>query len=332
MLDSIYYISSAVLISYNIYVGCFSLKKSAFRKRLTILHNTPGITIAVVGTALWNLLGYEMFLDQSLDLLAKKWFWTLFIVWVAAFLFNTFTGFAMIPLLPNIDPAVKREFVSLVLCQLSFVPVILGQIDPTLAKSMRILCYCISGLGLVLSVTNVVLYGLDYAEGKSQKVCSGEYLVKQMEKQADERKKQLKKSTLLEDYVTICFRRGAHQTRMPANEIMLFIAVSIVVPFLLIPIIANRFENLQEAYPSILRVPAILMLLVLGTVGNMQVFHGTLAVRGKETVRNASIMVAATVVVENVLIFAIYATVLGVTGFREYLLCIPMQEYCPSTD
>lgn len=329
MLAQVYLASNAILIAYNMYVGGFSVKKSAFRNRRTILHNAPGVSLVLLGTVLWNLLGYELFVDSSLEFLSRNWFLASFGAWTVVFLFNTFTGWAMIPLLPNVDPAVKREFVSLVLCQVSFLPVVLGQIDLRLAQPMRNVCYVISLLGLVFSMANLVLYTLDYIEGKSQKVCSGDYLVKQMAKQEKERQK-LRKSTLLQDYVTICFTRGADQTRMPANEIMLFIAVSIVVPFPLLAVLANRFEILQEAYPGILRAPAILMLLMLGTVGNMQVFHGTLAVRGKETVRRASVMVAVTVVVEMLVVFAIYSSVLGVDGFQQYLFCVGISEYCPS--
>jgi hypothetical protein len=56
-----------------------------------------------------------------------------------------------------------------------------------------------------------------------------------------------------------------------------------------------------------------------GTVGNMQVFHGTLSVRGKETVMRASAMVAWTVVVEILLVCTMFIHVMGIAGFADFV-------------
>jgi hypothetical protein len=63
----------------------------------------------------------------------------------------------------------------------------------------------------------------------------------------------------------------------------------------------------------------------------MQVFHGTLSVRGKDTVTRASVLVAVTVVVEVVFVFAVYIHVMGGTGFVHFLRCIANDQWCPST-
>jgi hypothetical protein len=256
----------------------------------------------------------------------------LFCVWLTAFLGKTTTGFFMIPLLPNVDPAVKREFISLVLCQVSFVPVVLGLIDASLINSMRYTCYAISAVGLVFSVANTVVYILDYREGKSQKVCSGDFLVQQMDKQHEQRTRS-RTSTAFHDYVAICFQRGSEKTRMPANQTMIFIAICLVVPFPIISAISIRFEDLHIAYPVyVTEAVNVLTLLVLCTVGNMQVFHGTMSVRGKDTVTRAAVSVAATVVVELVLVFAAYCHVLGAQGFIDYSRCIVWgRDVCQSS-
>jgi hypothetical protein len=260
------YLSTAILVAYTAYVTKFSLKKSAFRSTSVTLHSAPGLLISLLGTAGWLLLEYQISLstDGYAAALTQQWFWVCFYIWLAAFLGNTVTGFTMIPLLPNIDPAVKREFISLVMVQLSFAPVILGQVDVTLVPTMKYACYLISAVGLLVSMTNLILYLMDFWEGKSQTVCSGSYLVSEMEKQKEERQR-LRKSTTFHDYVAICFQRGSKTTRMPANKIMLFIAVTLVIPFPFIAAISLRFDTIHAVYPpESINATGLLALFVLG--------------------------------------------------------------------
>jgi hypothetical protein len=260
------YMSTAILSAYTAYVTKFSLNKSAFRSSSVALHNVPGLIISLLGTAGWLLLEYQLSLstDGYAAALTQQWFWVCFYIWLAAFLGNTVTGFTMIPLLPNIDPAVKREFISLVMCQLSFVPVILGLVDATFVPTMKYACFLISAVGLLVSVTNLILYLMDFWEGKSQTVCSGSYLVSEMEKQKEQRQR-LRKNTTFQDYVAICFQRGSEKTRMPANSIMLFIAVTLVIPFPLIAAISFRFDTIHAVYPpEAMNASSLLALLVLG--------------------------------------------------------------------
>lgn len=344
--------SAIILIAYTAYTTKFSLKKRAFRSASTAMHNIPGLFIAIVGTLGWITMGYQLATtipSESVPLgvipiMNNYWFWPTFYTWLGAFLLNTFTGFFMIPLLPNVDPAVKREFISLVLCQVSFVPVIFGMLSPNYVTASRRFCLWINGIGMIVSTANLILYTLDYMDGRSNKVCSGKYLVDQMEKQKEQRLEQLKRKSssshkssasaalnmIVHDYVSICFQRGADQTRMPANKTMLFIAFTLVVPFPLFAVIASRFETLHEVYPpEFMQATGIFLLLVLCTVGNMQVFHGTLAVRGQDTVARAAGMVAVTVVLELALIFTMYMHVQTMEGFKHFMWCIFTND-CPA--
>ena len=337
--------SAGLLVAYTAYTTKFSLKKRAFRSTSTALHNAPGLIIAVLGTLGWIVIGYELAFSSPLGVIPvmeQNWFWPLLYFWLAAFVLNTATGFFMIPLLPNVDPAVKREFISLVLCQVSFVPVIFGMLDKANIGWSRLLCHWITGIGMVVSTANLMLYTLDYMDGRSNKVCSGKYLIDQMEKQKELRLQYLKRKTnkssfssaalkmIYHDYVSICFQRGADQTRMPANEVMLFIAFTLVVPFPLFSVIASRFETLHAVYPpEYMTATGIFLMLVLCTVGNMQVFHGTLAVRGQDTVARAASMVAVTIVLEMALIFSMYIHVQSFEGFAGFMWCIFTNE-CPA--
>ena len=345
--------SAVLLVAYTAYTTRFSLKRRAFRSTSTALHNAPGLFIAVVGTLGWLVMGYQLATTSAsatsslgvIAVMSQPWFWSLFYTWLGAFLLNTVTGFFMIPLLPNVDPAVKREFISLVLCQVSFVPVIFGMLDPAYITTSRWFCNWINGVGMIVSSANLFLYTMDYLDGRSNKVCSGKYLVDQMEKQKKQRLEYLNRKMnkassggfsiaalqmVYHDYVAICFQRGADQTRMPANKTMLFIALTLVVPFPIFAVIASRFETLHAVYPSEwMTATGIFLLLVLCTVGNMQVFHGTLAVRGQDTVARAAGMVAVTVVLELALIFSMYMHVQTVDGFLNFMWCIFTNE-CPS--
>ena len=330
LLPLIINVSTTILVGYTGYVTKFSLKKSAIRSKSIAAHNVPGVLISLLGTAGWLVLVYQLELSGHAVLLDQWWFWSCYASWLVAFLGNTATGFFMIPLLPNVDPAVKREFISLVLCQVSFVPVFLAQAYPEWSAMMKFFCFTVCATGFVMSVANFVLYSLDYYEGRSQTVCSGSYLVKEMEKQQEKRQRSPQKSTVFHDYMAVCFQRGSDKTRMPANTIMLFIAFTLVVPFPLIAAVAHKFDIIHATYPTMRALP-LLSLLILGTVGNLQVFHGTLAVRGKETVSSASWMVAVTVVIEMVLVFSCYIHVMGLNGFVQFLYCIQSEENCPST-
>jgi hypothetical protein len=342
--------SAVILVAYTLYTALFGLKRSAFRNWSVQLHNIPGLMIALVGTALWLYLGYELASNNAHSSPGRvasveqrsSWFLNLFHLWLIGFVTNTLTGFCMIPLLPNVDPAVKREFTSLVLCQICFVPVILGQLDPANVVWCRRLGIMIAISGFVVSLANLVLYSMDYIQGRSNTVCSSKYLVDQMEKQKAQRIKRLRFSRsshqqstaaleaaniLFHDYIAICFQRGSEQTRMPANRVMLFIAVTLVVPFLFIGVIALRLETLHATYPpEHMNAVGLFMLLIMCTVGNMQVFHGTVAVRGHDTVARASAMVALTVVFEMILVFAMYAHVQGYKGFADFNWCILTNE------
>lgn len=339
--------SAVVLLAYTAYTTKFSLKRRAFRSTSTALHNVPGLIIAVLGTLGWMVIGYELAFSTTplgvAPVMECSWFWPAFYLWLVAFTLNTVTGFFMIPLLPNVDPAVKREFISLVLCQISFVPVIFGMLDEANVYWSRLLCNWISGIGIIVSSANFMLYTLDYLDGRSNTVCSGKYLIDQMGKQKEQRLQYLKRKSnkssslsaalkmMYHDYVSVCFQRGADQTRMPANEVMLFIAFTLVVPFPLIAVIASRFETLHAVYPpEFMTATGIFLLLVLCTVGNMQVFHGTLAVRGQDTVSRAASMVAVTVVLELSLIFSMYIHVQSFQGFVDFMWCIFTDE-CPAS-
>ena len=325
-------VSAAILVGYTAYTAQFSFKRSAFRNTRTILHNLPGNVISVTGTVGYLWLGTELLTaadPTDTPAVHNQFFWGLFYTWLVAFLFNTATGFFMIPMLPDMDPASKREFISLVLVQLSFVPMTFGANGIAGSPStIKYWCWLVTGLGLITSIANVTLYFMDYASGRSNKVCSGSYLVDQMKKQQKERKVQRSGNSsavlrdLFHDYVTVCFERGSDQTRMPANRLMIFIGISLVFPLLITAVIAFHFEAIQRAYPpAVMKTLGLVSLFGLGTVGNMQVFHGTLALRGTETVQRASWMVAVTVVVECVLVFASHTQVLGYEGFLDFLHC-----------
>lgn len=361
---------AAILIYYIFFVSVFSTKRTAFRNTITSLHSLPGLVLGVVGVGLCLLLGsYLCFSNDDAYFASgqinassasagnrnlpphqqqqqhppcwfwdEDWFWGWVAVWIFAFLANTLTGFVMIPQLPNCDPSTKREFMTLVCCQLSFLPAILGMLDfgklSWWLPCMQLCCYSVSALGLVVSSANFVLYLLDYCEGKSQQVCSGKYLVDQMDKQHEIRQQHDNKrsisdrtKTLLQDYVSICFMRGSEKTRMPANKLMIFIGLTLIVPFPIIALIGYRLVALKESYygssPSLMALPALLEVVMLCTVGNMQVFHGTLSVRGKVTVTSASVWVAFTTVLELILIGLVNDQALGGwENTKDYLYCI----------
>jgi hypothetical protein len=185
-------------------------------------------------------------------------------LWFVAFLGNTVTGFFMIPLLPNVDPATKREFISLVLCQLSVVSMFLGLVDVALIQPTKYACFLVSGIGIVFSTINFVLYLMDYMEGKSQAVCSGSYLVSEMRKQKEKRKLMNGESTVFHDYIAVCFQRGSEKTRMPANKTMLFIALTLIIPFPFVTAMALRFETIHTIYPQELSSLGLLSIFVMG--------------------------------------------------------------------
>ena len=56
--------------------------------------------------------------------------------------------------------------------------------------------------GLITSGANSVLYLMDYKDGKSTKVCSGDFLVAEMEK----KEKMAKKESAWDDYISILFK------------------------------------------------------------------------------------------------------------------------------
>jgi hypothetical protein len=319
------------LLAYTVYVTRFSLHKSAFRNGTTILHNAPGVLLSVLGTLGW--VGQLLYPD----LWRHSIFWLLFAIWTMAFLTNCLTGFCMIPMLPNIDPSAKREFVPLFLVQVSFLPFTLGLVG-VCSTSMTVATFGIGVLGLITSVSNLILYVMDYADGKSNTVCSSKHLLDHIDQQKEVRKKlydggywEISK-ILFHDYISILFQRGADQTRMPANGTMIFIAVSLVVPFPIFMSAALRFEMIRHAYPpALLMSPNLVLLLLLSTVGNLQIFHGTLALRGKDTVTRASVMVAATVVLELALGFANMYHALGPEHYVRYHMCLGLGSCPPSS-
>lgn len=321
--------SGASLIVYSYYVTSFSLHKSAFRNWTTIVHNVPGLLQSVLGTLGWIAL---LINPNLCDFVL---FWILFAIWTIAFLVNCLTGFCMIPMLPNIDPSAKREFVPLFLVQVSFLPFTLG-LAGVWQSSMTVACFIIGVLGLITSVSNLVLYLMDYADGKSNVVCSSKHLLDHIDEQKKTRKKLYEEGyygvakILVHDYMVILFKRGAETTRMPANATMIFIAVSLIVPFPIFMSAAFRFEQIHAAYPpSLLMAPNLVLLLLLSTVGNLQIFHGTLALRGKDTVHRASFLVAVTVVLELFLGFVNMYDVLGEFYFG-YHMCLGFGK-CPTS-
>jgi hypothetical protein len=309
------------LFAYTVYVTRFGLHQSAFRNGTTSLHNAPGLLVSVLGTAGWvGLLVFPTLWRYST-------FWVLFAIWTVSFLVNCLTGFCMIPMLPNIDPSAKREFVPLFLVQISFLPFCLGLAGVGTA-SMTVASFVIGILGLISSVVNFILYLLDYADGKSSMVCSSKHLLDHIDQQKETRKRLYDEGywaiakMLFHDYIAILFQRGAEQTRMPANQTMVFIAATLIVPFPIFMSAAFRFREISTAYPpELLMSPNLVLLLLLSTVGNLQIFHGTLALRGKDTVTRSSLMVAVTVVLELLVGFANMYQALGAEHYIGYHKC-----------
>eukprot|EP00457_Paulinella_chromatophora_P009812 gb/GEZN01009888.1/.p1 GENE.gb/GEZN01009888.1/~~gb/GEZN01009888.1/.p1 ORF type:complete len:346 (+),score=14.25 gb/GEZN01009888.1/:24-1040(+) len=299
-----------LLLCYTLYTLKSSLHPRAFRNRKVATHNIPGIVLAVMGmpgSLVYGLGNPEWFPPKAINY-----------TFTLAFLANTITGFVMIPKLPHIDPATKREFLSLVLTQLAFVPVVYGQVVPSMVSTLQLATMLICVLGTVTSVTNVVLYLIDYSQGKSQKICSGDFLIKHMRKQT---KLGL---SIYDHYVGILFQRGAEQTRMPANKLGIFVALTLVAPFPVLAIMSYRVPLLHRAFGQELRERSgMFSLYTFCTVGNMQVFHGTLAVRGQETVTRAAALVAATVVFELVAMAMVNEATFG-SEHVLYLRCITL--------
>lgn len=340
---------AAVLIYYIFYISLYSTRRSAFRNAITAVHSIPGLFLGVVGIGLCLLLGSYLWMQDSTDndsnavhqdspwFWTKPWFSACLALWLVVFIGNTLTGFIMIPLLPNCDPSTKREFVTLVCCQCSFLPAILGMLPVPSTwwlPTMQLACYTVCAVGMIVSTANFTLTLWDLCEGKCQNVCSGTYLVDQMDKQHHTMLQKSRHSDtafflrlVWHDYCTICFERGSDKTRMPANKLMLFIAFTLVVPFPIIALLGYRLDVLRASYyataPGLMALPALLEVLMLCTVGNMQVFHGTLAQRGVVTVKSATTWVAATTVLELVVIALVNDQALGGwKGTQEYLYCI----------
>ena len=277
-------LSAVVFLAYNGYVFRYVFRKRAYyslRRKRMLLHTLSGILTMCTGTYGITALLLGGTVDPRLVH-----------VWSVGFLWNNLSGFVLIPKLTALDPATKREFISLFLVQVIFWPVVYGIVYPEWTIAMQWVSGALLVLGLVTSVTNTALYLLDWREGKSVQLVAGKKLVKAMER-ANEA------GSIYDHYVSILFRRGSHQTRMPANKRMIAVALSIVLPFLLLAVITYRMPTMRThaAYSEDYNWYTLLL---FGTVGNAQVFHGTMSVRGIDKVHRTTNMVLGTTALELV--------------------------------
>lgn len=282
VLSLFHFLVSTVFIAYNVYVFRFVLKKRSYyqiKHKRMFLHTLSGILAMVIGT-----VGIVDFLVRRSERPPLVHLWSL------AFLLNNVSGWVLIPKLTCADPATKREFISLFLVQVIFCPFIYGIVYPEWRSSMQVVSAILIATGLFTSILNLALYLMDWSSSKSNKIVSGDFLVKQMEKEGE-------KGGWWSHYVTILFKRGSTKTRMPANKRMIAVAVSIVLPFLLLAFLVSRMEAIYS-HPMYTEKYQWYTLLMFGTIGNAQVFHGTMSVRGIDKVHRTTNMVLGTTVLE----------------------------------
>ena len=275
---------ACVFVAYNAYVFRYVLRQRSYykiRHKRMFLHTLSGIVTMLLGT--WGLVSLMM--GRSVDEMMVH-------AWSVCFVLNNVSGWFLIPKLSCVDPATKREFISLFLVQVIFCPFVYGLVYPEWMRSLQCVSACLIVLGLFTSILNLGIYVMDWYESKSKNLVAGQYLVKQMEKEKE-------KGGWWSHYVTILFQRGSASTRMPANKRMLGIAVSIVMPFVVLSVLVFRMKAIVQH--SVYTVDyQWYTLLMFGTIGNSQVFHGTMSVRGIEKVHRTTNMVLVTTVLEVV--------------------------------
>jgi hypothetical protein len=222
-------------------------------------------------------------------------------LWCFFFLLNTGSGFLLVPRISHADPSTKREFISLVLLQLSFLGTVWGGVH----TNNTYVIHCIAGLlcsiGMLTSFVNVVLYGMDWMQGRSGDLCTSS-----LERTGQSH------AGWVENYITIIFTRGSQCTRMPANKRMLLVAASIFLPFPMLLYLNMLLPGLSRC--AILQDSIWFTMLLVGSIGNIQIFHGSLSVAGKCTIGSSTHLVLLTTFIEIVsitlLFYSSYQTIL----------------------
>ena len=292
LLTLFHLVVSGIFVAYNLYVFRYVLKKRSYYKikhARMFLHTLSGIVTMVLGTiGLVSLL------------LRRKNPPLVFVfvhIWSLAFLLNNITGWVLIPKLTCADPATKREFISLFLVQVIFCPFVYGIVYPEWRSTMQVVSALLIVAGAFTSGINLFLYLIDWYESTSQKIVSGKSLVKQMEKEGEH-------GDWWSHYVSILFKRGSSQTRMPANKRMIGVAFTIVLPFVLLAFLVSRMDAIST-HKIYTENYQWYTLLLFGTIGNTQVFHGTMSVRGIDKVHRTTNMVLGTTLLEVVTLLTV---------------------------
>ncbi len=206
---------------------------------------------------------------------------------------NLTTGFWMIRTIPQSDPSTKREFVSLFLLQTCWVLLGRGLVFGAETQAYQIALYILTACGLITTTSNTVLYIVDWWNTSSQLERSGGEMLAEMKQS-----KCIKTPySFWSHYINILFIRGSTTTRMPANKKMILGSLTLLVPFLLFILVIPHMSTTYPMYPLLGQYTWTICYL-LSTIGNVQVFHGTLSVRGRETVTNATNLVLITTLLE----------------------------------
>eukprot|EP00657_Telonema_sp_P-1_P010145 TRINITY_DN4443_c0_g1_i1.p1 TRINITY_DN4443_c0_g1~~TRINITY_DN4443_c0_g1_i1.p1 ORF type:complete len:318 (+),score=57.34 TRINITY_DN4443_c0_g1_i1:146-1099(+) len=297
------HICQLILVGYTAYIGRLTLRKRYLlpTRPLHLIHSWSGIVLMGLGTFQWVSMS-----NSGEHPAWAFWFWTV------CFLLNAGTGFVMVPVLPHTDPATKREFVTLFLVQLFYSPYTVGCVMAP--GPMRPLCFFIILCGCITSVANTILYLFDWSEGKSNQICGATigtttHTVKSQ------------KLSLREHYVSILFERGSTKTKMPANKRMILISFTLIFPFLVYLLPVWNMHMIYNDFPNMAKFQYFSGYL-LGTIGSIQIFHGTLSVRGSDKVLRSTNFVIGTTFVEMVMLLLFIYKHIGVQESIKYVVTI----------
>eukprot|EP00656_Telonema_subtile_P039337 TRINITY_DN44461_c0_g1_i1.p1 TRINITY_DN44461_c0_g1~~TRINITY_DN44461_c0_g1_i1.p1 ORF type:complete len:118 (-),score=34.34 TRINITY_DN44461_c0_g1_i1:37-390(-) len=102
---------------------------------------------------------------------------------------------------------------------------------------------------------------------------------------------------------------------------MIFISLTLVFPFLVYTMPVLNMRTIHGEYQRMASFQLFSMYL-LGTIGSLQIFHGTLSVRGSDKVLRSTNLVLGTTVIEMIMLVFYIQAYIGFDVAFEYVLTI----------
>ena len=284
--------SFLLLLEYMHYFASFSLNKHFLynSKRITIpifIHNIFGLLLSIIGSCLWIFISFKIYLvnsnyNDNFNYLCNNnsYFILMFNIFCILCIINMFGGFLLIPRLPSNHPSSKRIFMSSLSIQISTLFVFRlfifsnDKIFQKIDIYLLIVCCC---FGFFVTCLNILAHFSDYFQNKSN------------HQNKSNQNKSYKEINLFDEYIFLLFYRGYHKTRRPSNKRMIFISSQLFIAYIFFfRIITNINKIIADNFiDDNLRILCLFSSILLLTIGNLQIFHCTMAIRGKCNVHSA---------------------------------------------